>query len=319
MPSGRWRWLRSQGLGLLCGFGTVLLLAVGSVVLSLTREGASQTVRLDDLSAFFTRPSPVHLWLYLLFPLAGLYAVNTTLATFDNLSRRWRAGQRAPAAYAAAVVHLGFLLGLLAHAVGGFCSTEHGATLLTAGWQPLPAFGEARLVSLEIESLPGGMPRSARAVVEVRRDGRLRRSEVGYNQPLSEGFGARLALLEDLGQVPLVRLASGPDRCALATGQGCLMGAEPVEVVEVSRAGASGAPAVLIRARQPDGALRERWLTADALLPLGGARPLELEGVEMGPAVVVRVRTTPGHPVAFAAAAVLTLGVLLMWRRLAGW
>ena len=97
MPSGsRLAWLRSQGLGLACGLSTVALLAIGSVVLAATREGASAGIRGDDLRAFFDPPRPAHLWLYLLFPVAGLYAVNTVLATWDSVSRKWRGGVRAP-------------------------------------------------------------------------------------------------------------------------------------------------------------------------------------------------------------------------------
>ena len=109
-PARRLAWLRSQGLGLVCGFATVLLLAVGSVVLTATREGASASVGLDDLRGFFAPPRLEHAWLYLLLPVAALYALNTLLATWDTVGRKWRAGLRAPTAYAASVVHVGFLV-----------------------------------------------------------------------------------------------------------------------------------------------------------------------------------------------------------------
>ncbi len=40
-PTSRWSWLSSQGLGVLCGQATVLLLAVDSIVLAATRDGIS--------------------------------------------------------------------------------------------------------------------------------------------------------------------------------------------------------------------------------------------------------------------------------------
>ncbi len=321
MPSasgGRWDWLRSQGLGLLCGFGTVLLLAVGSVIMAATREGASAGIGLDDLTAFFAPPRLAHWWLYLLFPLAGLYALNTALATWDNVARRWRAGVRAPGAYAAAVMHVGFLLAMVAHAAGGFLATEHGQVVVASGWRTLPAFGEARLLSLDVDALPNGMPRSARAVLEVRAGpgAPAAREEVGYNQPLSAGAGARLALLQDFGQAPVAHLASGPDACALAEGQACRLAGQPVEVLRLMPAPGGGG-AALVRAPGPDGAVQERWLSAGALAVLPGGRPLAL--VEAGPetAVLLRVRETPGTPWALAAALVMALGTALMWRRLA--
>jgi hypothetical protein len=330
MPSDRvdrLRWLRSQGLGLVCGFGTVALLAVGSVVMAATREGASAGIQLDDLTGFFAPPRSAHWWLYLLFPLAGLFALNTTLATWENVLRRWRQGQRAPSAYAAAVIHVGFLLALVAHAAGGFRSEERGTAVVGPAFQPLPGFGEARLVTLDVDPLPNGMPRSVRAALELRAGpgAAPTRAEVGFNQPLSEGLGARLALLQEFGQAPTARLSVLGERCDLLEGQRCAFGGEPVEVAAFAQVpgaasgpGGEGQPlAVLVRARGPDGAPAERWLTAGGLLPLWRGRPLSLEAVTRAPAVLLRVRETPGNPWALAAAAVLTLGVALLWRRLA--
>jgi hypothetical protein len=315
---GRWAWLRSQGLGLCCGFGTVVLLAVGSVVLAATRDGASAGIGLDDLTGFFERPSWAHAWLYLLFPLAGLYALNTTLATWDSVARRWRNGVRAPGAYAAAVIHVGFLLALAAHAAGGFLSEERGQVLVSSGWQPLPAFGEARLVSLDVDALPNGMPRSVRALVEVRPagGGPAVREEVGYNQPLSAGVGGRLALLQDFGQLLVAHLASGDATCALAEGQSCRLAGQEVTVLRVAPMPGGGGGAALVRAPGPDGAVTDRWLAGAQLAVLAGGRPLALERVAPEQAVVLRVREAPGTPWALAAALVLALGTGLMWRRL---
>jgi hypothetical protein len=236
MPSGsasRWQWLRSQGLGLACGLATVALLAVGSVVLAATREGASAGIHMDDLRGFFAPPRAGHLWLYLLVPVSALYALNTVLATWDTVSRKWRAGTRAPAAYAASLVHVGFLLALVAHAAGGFLGRDGGAVIVASGWQEVPGFGEARLLSLDVESLPGGMPRSARARLEVRDGSGGQREEIiGYNDPLSAGAGARLALLAEFGRLR-----------------------------------ATGEPAILLRTREAPG---NPWALAAAILMAAG-------------------------------------------------
>lgn len=201
MPS-RIEWLRSQGLGLACGLATVALLAVGSIVLAATRDGASAGIQMDDLRGFFDPPRAAHFWLYLLLPVAGLYALNTVLATWDTVVRKWRGGARTPGAYAASIVHVGFLLGLVAHAAGGFLGGDGGGVIVASRWQEVPGFGEARLLSLDVDTLPGGMPRSARARLEVRDGGGESREEVvGYNEPLSAAAGARLALLADLGRL----------------------------------------------------------------------------------------------------------------------
>ncbi|BDG06139.1 hypothetical protein [Anaeromyxobacter oryzae] len=311
----RLAWLRSQGLGLACGFATVVLLAVGSFVLAGTRDGASAGIGMDDLRGFFAPPSWVHLWFYLLLPVAALYALNTVLATWDTVSRRWRAGVRAPSSYAPSVVHVGFLLALAAHAVGGFRGAERGEVILTEGWQPVPGFGEVRLASLDVETLPGGMPRDARAEVLVRgADGREREDAIGYNDPLSSGAGARLALLSELGQVRVAELGSGGDGCVLAEGQGCLVAGERIEALRVATI-AGGGGAALVRARGPSGAVEARWLRDDGELALAGNRPLQLRAVREVPAVLVRVREAPGNPWALAASLVLAAGLALMWRR----
>ncbi len=319
MPSvsDRLEWLRSQGLGLACGLATVALLAIGSFVLAATRDGASAGIGMDDLRGFFDPPRLAHLWLYLLLPIAGLYAVNTVLATWDTVTRRWRAGTRAPSAYAASVVHLGFLLGLVAHAAAGFLAEDRGEVMVSAGWQQVPGFGEARLLSLEVDALPGGMPRAVAARLEVREPGgAVRPATVGYNAPLSSGAGARLALLGDFGRVPIARLASGADGCALAEGQACVVRGERLRVVGIGP-GAGGRPAALVQARGASGQEETRWLESDRELALAGGRPLQLESVRVESGIVLRVREAPGTPWALAAAVVLTVGVALMWRKLA--
>lgn len=321
MPSDsgptRLAWLRSQGLGLACGFATVLLLAVGSFVLAATRDGASAGVGMDDLRGFFTPPRLAHLWLYLLVPVVGLLGVNTALATWDTVARRWRSGIRAPSAFGASFMHVGFLLALVAHLVGGLLGEERGSVVVASGWQEVPGFGEARLRSLDVKALPDGMPREAWATLELRAgDGRLSEERVGYNAPLSSGGGARLALLSDLGRVWVARLASGPDSCALAEGQSCRIGGELVRFLGVEP-GRGGDPSALVLARGPSGRDQARRLRADGELALAGGRPLQLAGISPEQAVLLRVRETPGHPWALAAALVLGLGVALLWRRLA--
>ncbi len=200
--SGRFDWLRSQGLGLVCGFGTVLLLAVGSVILQATRDGASASVGLDDLTGFFAPPSWTHWWLYALGAIAGLYALNTLLATWDSVVRKWRAGVRSPGPYAASIIHVGFLVAMLGHVLGGFTSKDFEPVIVTEQWSEVPGFGEARLLTLEVDAMPNGMPKSARATLAGRGpDGEARQEVVDYNQPLSRGFGGHLALLSEFGQV----------------------------------------------------------------------------------------------------------------------
>lgn len=308
-------WLRSQGLGVACGLGTAALLAVGSFVLAFTRDGASAGIAVDDARAFFERPSPAHAWFYLLAPLLGLYALNTALATWNAVARKWRAGLRAPSAYGAAFMHLAFLLALLAHGAGGFLGEERGEVVVSSAWTPLGGGLEARLASLEVDALPNGMPRQARAALETR-DGEGARggAVVGWNQPLSSGLGSDLWLLGETGQVPVARLAAGPERCALSEGASCDIAGHRVTARRIVPPGAFGpTPAALLRLAS-SGAALERWLPPGGAVEIGDAT-LRLEGLGGEAAVVLRGRHAPGNPWALASALLLAAGVALLWRR----
>ena len=315
-PGGdRLAWLRWQGLGVACGLGTVALLAVGSFALAFTREGASAGIAMDDARAFFERPSPVHAWFYLLVPLLGLYALSTLLATWHAVARRWRAGVRAPSAYGAAVLHVAFLVALLAHGLGGFLGEERGEVVVSRGWTALPGGPEIRLASLEVDSFPGGMPREVRAAVETRDGEGGRGAEVvGYNQPLSSGLGSDLWLLGELGRVPAARLAAGPERCAVTEGASCEIAGHRVTVQRVAPPGTFGPQPVALLRLASSGSALERWLAPGAALEIGDAT-LRIEGIGSEPAVLLRGRHAAGNPWALASAVLLATGMALLWRR----
>jgi hypothetical protein len=309
--------LRSQGLGVACGLATVVLLALGSFVLSATRDGASAGVGMDDLKAFFAHPSLVHLWLYLLAPVLALYAVNTLLATWSAVARKLRRGVRSPSAYAPALIHVGFLLALLAHGVGGILGGERGAVVLAVdgGWQPLPGGRDARLLSLDVERLPGGMPKEVRARVQVRAD-RARPADervVGYNRPLAFGGGAELHLLGDLGQVALAEISVAGETCRAIEGGRCVARAGEVRVLSVAPPGPQGPARVHVVAG--GGPL---VLVPGSDVPLPGGLPVRLESVRPTAGILLRSRSAPGNPLALAAALLVASGLTAMGRRFFG-
>ncbi len=313
--AGGLAWLRSQGLGVACGLSTAALLAVGSFVLAFTREGASAGIAMDDARAFFERPSPAHVWFYLLVPVLGLYALNTLLATWHSVARKWRAGVRAPSAYGAAVMHLAFLTALAAHGLGGFLGEERGEVVVSRGWTALPGGAEVRLASLEVDALPGGMPREVRAAVETRdRDGRRGAAVVGYNRPLSAGLGSDLWLLGRTGRARVAWLAAGPERCEAAEGASCELAGLRATLRQTLPAGTLGPrPMALLRVSW-GGAATERWIEPGGAVDAGDAT-LRLMGIGAEPAVTLRGRRAPGNPWALGSAALLAVGVALLWRR----
>ena len=333
-PRGdRLSWLRAQGLGVCCGLATVVLLAAGSIVIPLTRDGASQDLAFDEIRPFFTSPSATHLWFYLLIPVLGLFALNAVLATWHHVLRKWRAGQRGPSAYAPAVIHLSFLAALLAHLVGGLFNHETGRVVVGPTPAPLGDGRLARTVSVDVDRLPGGMPKTVRAVLEVTPagGGAPTRHVVGYNQPLSRNLGTDLHLLQDLGRVEgAARLQSGDLECEATVGESCQLGRVRVWLralehpapgtdmvlarLAVERAGADAD--VGARGAPPEGAaVTEHRLMPGGAILLADQTPLRLASIEPRPAVALRGRHAAGNPWALAAAVLLGLGVLLMGRR----
>jgi hypothetical protein len=189
-------WLRSQGLGVLCGQATVLLFAIGSVVLGATRDDASADIKMDEIRGFITTPSVVHTWFYLLVAVVALFALNLLLCTWDTVVSRVKAGRWMPSVYAASLVHVGVLVALAAHLVGGLWSREEGQVVVGEEFSALGDGRLARLVALRIEPQADGSPKSVQATLELRSEAQELSTEVlGYNEPLSAGLGSELILL----------------------------------------------------------------------------------------------------------------------------
>jgi hypothetical protein len=315
---GRWGWLSSQGLGVLCGQAAVILLAIGSVVLAATRNGASAMIRMDDVRGFFVAPSAVHLWFYLLLPVLGLYALNITLATWQNVTGKWRNGIRAPRFYAPAVVHVAFLTGLLAHLIGGLGGAELGWVMVGPNWGDLGDGRQARVTALDVERHPDGSTKQVRASVEVRdSEGTVSPAVVHYNGPLSRGLGRDLLLLIRPEAVPAVRLVRGPFRCEVEVEGSCDLGGVHAELLYLHPPPQQGQRAFArVRVRDAGGGATEVfWLIPRRSKQLADGSLLSLGGTETRPGILLQRRHAPGDPWALLASILLTIGMAMMWRR----
>ena len=314
----RWSWLSSQGLGLICGQATVLLLAAGSVLLAATRDGVSAGIRMDEIGGFFQSPSLVHGWFYLLMPVLAIYALNTLLATWKSVLGKWRNGIRKPRVYAPALIHLAFLVGLLAHLVGGLGAAELPSLVLGPSWQGLEDGRRARLVELEVEPLPDGGIKQLRARVELRDpEGGISEATVRYNQPISSGLGSNLLLLARPTRLPATaRLSRGEARCRVAQQQSCDLGGLRTRLLYLHPPQAQGMAAMVrVRVEIAPGNDRDLWLAQGRPGRLPDGSSLRLEGIDSQPALLMRQRHAPGNPWALLASGLLALGLALMWRR----
>ena len=305
-------WIASQGLGMLCGQATVLLLAVGSVVLARTKDGVSADIQMDDIRPFFDPFSAWHAWFYALLGVLALYGVNTAWCTTLSVVRRWRAGQRRATAYAGALMHVGFLIGLIAHLVGGLGGVERGQVLVAGELAPLgPGWpGLARLVDLEVDHHPDGSPRTVLARVELRDGDRVHEQKLAFNRPLTRAGGADLLLLQSHGTTGAAVITAGDERCVVVQRQRCrLAGTEVVVHRLLLDGGHWGAEPVAV----VNGTV---FLVQGRPTRVDGAdERLTLEAVREQPYVVLRSRHSPGAPLALLMVAVFCLGMTLMGRR----
>jgi hypothetical protein len=313
--ASRWAWLYSQGLGLICGLATVVLLALGSVVIAITRDGASARLQMDDILAFFRWPSLWHIWFYLLLPVLGLFALNTALCTWRNLARLFKLRIRAPSAYAAAVLHLAFLLALVAHGVGGLASGEGQPLLVSSQWRALGGGRQGRLLELSEARFPDGQPKQVQARLALRDEaGRSWETVVGYNKPLSSGWGSDLLLLARYGWQQAAQLTDGVSTCTAAPSAICVLGAHRLRVLAVHPSGHWGpVPAVLVR--PAESTEQQFFLLPKRPQKLADQTVVRLEAVRDQPVVLLRVRRAPGNPWALLASLVLMTGLLMMGRR----
>ncbi len=307
--------MRSQGLGVACGQVSVLLLAVGSVILA-ARHDLYADLALDDLRFFFEHPSPWHLWFYLLVLDLAVFALNTLLCTWSSVMTKIRARVRAPAAYAPAVLHLSFLVALLAHLAGGVWGRVLPPILLGPTWRPLPWGASARATSLEVVPHPDGSLAKVRIGVEVRdAAGAVDAQTLGFNAPVVLGHGQRLLLLGRFQEVPAVaRLRTPSGACVLERGASCQAGGWSLRLLDLGDARGVGQSA-FFEATARDGR-RERFGAWPGLTHvLSDGTTLRLQSIEARPVVQVTPREMPGNLLALGAALLLGVGVLLFGRR----
>lgn len=190
---------KSQKLGILTGFTVTGLLIIGSLIMNYCpRQYAGLSG--DDISFFFNDKQPLHLWFYLLFLACILYGVNTFLCTLDSIIKKTRSGVKKVTLYGASVVHIGFIITLVAHLIGGLYSTTEPPVSVADEWTDLGGF-EMKVTDLKTSSYPNGMPKKITASVAVKKDGTEFSDTLGYNNPVLLRHGISEVLMQDYGWI----------------------------------------------------------------------------------------------------------------------
>jgi hypothetical protein len=199
-----WSLLTSQGMGVVCALTAASLLGIGSFTMDLRPELYGE-LRLDDLRFFFAPWRLAHLWLYLLCCVLGLWGLSALLCTLQTVTSLVRGRVTLGPSWGPPLLHLAFLLALVAHLWGGLSATSDVVMVSTNRSTPL---GEAsyRLLRLQQELYPSGMPRRVQAVLERSVGADQSEVTIGYNQPLVTAAGAQQWLFARVESVPTGQL-----------------------------------------------------------------------------------------------------------------
>lgn len=131
----------------------MLFLGVGSFV---SREGSA----INDLPllVWLTRVPPSETWwLWITVAMLALLAINTVLCSIESLRSKWQRGSFL-IRIAPQVMHLGFLLIVLAHLISAYGSFKEGGSLPEGGSFTFPDGSRLELARIDLRMGAMGMP-----------------------------------------------------------------------------------------------------------------------------------------------------------------
>lgn len=244
----------------------------------------------ESIRVFFDPVSLDHAWFYALLVVVAAYGVNAVFGTWVHASRRLAAGSVDRRFVGIVLMHVGFVLGLLAHLVAGFGTAVEEQAVI--GPTPTTVAGRAaRLVEVHEVHHPDGSLRTLQGEVEL--DGE--RLTLGFNDPIFLDGLRRWILVTGAAEAPgAPRFSRGGAPVDLA--------ASGWSVVRASEHRSLKAPMLLVR-RDADG--QTEWLGAG----LSTSDGLRFEGVETAVALGVVVRRNEGLPWVAVASVVFSAGL----------
>jgi hypothetical protein len=192
--------LKSQKTGIIVGFTVTVLLIIGSLIMNYFPE-SYEGLSGEDITFFFKEPKLIHTWFYLMFVAFAMYGICIFICTLDSILRKVKARSKKIALYGASIVHIGFLVTLVAHLVGGIWSESGRPITIADTWVKSGEY-ELRVTGLDSTSYPNGMPRKITAQIKIRKDGKEFDDTLGYNNPVLLDYGTKMFLLRNYGNMP---------------------------------------------------------------------------------------------------------------------
>jgi hypothetical protein len=195
-----YNFLKSQKTGVITGFTVTGLLIIGSLIMNYFPE-SYEGLTGEDITFFFKNVKPIHIWFYLMFAGFIMYGISIFFCTLDSLIKKIKARSCKIPLYGASLVHIGFIITLVAHLVGGIGAKSGKPVTVADEWVKSGDF-EMRVADFESTSYPNGMPRKIKAHMKIRRDGEEYDEILGYNNPVLLDHGTKEVLLRTYGNVP---------------------------------------------------------------------------------------------------------------------
>ena len=192
--------LKSQKTGIIIGFTVTGLLIIGSLIMNFFPE-SYEGLSGEDITFFFNNPAPIHTWFYIMFVAFAMYGICIFFCTLDSILRKVKARTSKIPLYGASIVHIGFLVTLVAHLIGGIWSESGMPITIADKWVQSGEY-ELKVTSLETTTYPSGMPRKIKAQMKIRKDGEEYDDTLGYNNPVLVDSGTKQFLLQNYGNMP---------------------------------------------------------------------------------------------------------------------
>ena len=162
--------LKSQKTGIIVGFTVTGLLIIGSLIMNFFPE-SYEGLSGEDITFFYNNPRPIHTWFYIMFVAFAMYGISIFFCTLDSILRKVKARTSKIPLYGASIVHIGFLITLVAHLIGGIWSESGRPITIADTWVQAGEY-ELKVTGLDSTTYPNGMPRKITAQMKIRKDGK---------------------------------------------------------------------------------------------------------------------------------------------------
>lgn len=309
---------KSQKVGILTGFTVTGLLIIGSLIMSFYPHQYAGLSG-EDISFFFNHRKPIHIWFYLLFLACILYGINTFLCTLDSIIRKAKGGVKKITLYGASVVHIGFVITLVAHLIGGLYSSTEPPVTVADEWIDLGGV-EMKVTDLKTSSYPNGMPKIIEAFVTVRKGGIEFSDTIGYNKPVLLQHGILEILMQDYGWISSSVILKIDNRtCNLKINDTFNANGTQVRVVDLYMPPQYRYPVVQLTSSAENNETQQTFLT------IGENNAKDIHGAKVAfadinsvPGVLVSIKNNPSIPLTFVTIFFFSIGMILVILRIIG-